>query len=98
MLGMNSVHEHCIRYDHVPKIWRGEMKVPNISTEPVTSKISLNTPARVRMRPLPTPTRNTAAILSRNATDALLRRIHGLSKPSVFRFCSGVKVLPTQRS
>ena len=58
------------------------MELPKMRTEPVISKISLNTPASVRTRPLPAPTRKTAAILSKNATDALLRRIHGLPKTS----------------
>ena len=43
-------------------------------TEPVTSRMSLNTPASVRTRPLPALTRKTAAMLSRNATSAFESR------------------------
>ena len=62
----------------IPMTCRGVIELPKISTEPVMSKMSLKTPASVRTRPLPALTRNTAAMLSRNATEALLRRIHGL--------------------
>lgn len=37
----------------------------------------MNTPAKVKTRPLPTPMRNTAATLSMNATIALDRKING---------------------
>lgn len=56
----------------------GVMLLPKMRTEPVMRRMSLKTPARVRTRPLPAPTRNTAAMLSRNATEALLSSIHGL--------------------
>ena len=54
------------------------MVLPKMRTEPVMSRMSLNTPASVRTRPLPAPTRNTAATLRRKATAALLRRMSGL--------------------
>ena len=59
-------------------ICNGVMLLPKISTDPVINRMSLNTPASVSTRPLPAPTRNTAATLSRNATNALLSRISGL--------------------
>lgn len=54
------------------------MLLPKMRTEPVMSRMSLKTPARVRTRPLPAPTRKTAAILSRKAMNALLKRTKGL--------------------
>jgi hypothetical protein len=43
---------------------------------------TLNTPASVRTRPLPAPTRKTAATLRANAIDALLKSTHGLIAPA----------------
>lgn len=63
---------------HVPTICKGVIVLPKIRTDPVIRRISLKTPASVRTSPLPAPTRNTAATLSKNATNALLRRIKGL--------------------
>jgi len=60
-----------------PKTWRGVIWAPNRSTEPVINKMSLKTPASVRTNPLPAPTRNTAATLSKKATEALEIRING---------------------
>ena len=69
-----------------------------MSTEPVMSKISLNTPASVRTRPLPALTRNTAAMLSRNATMAFEIRISGLqgrsSKSDEYMRCIAVVNAP----
>ncbi len=70
--------ERIERNAHAPMICKGVIVLPKISTDPVIRRISLKTPASVRTRPLPAPTRNTAATLSRNATKALLRRIRGL--------------------
>ena len=66
------------------------MLLPKIRTEPVIRRMSLKTPARVRTRPLPAPTRKTAAMFNKNATDALLRRIHGLLKKGQSTIVSGV--------
>ena len=43
--------------------------------------LTLKTPARVRTRPLAAPTKKTAAMLSKNATEALLIKI---AAPSSF--------------
>ena len=71
--------------DDSPMTCSGVIELPKIRTEPEIRRISLKTPARVRTRPLPALTRNTAATFRRNATKALLRRIKGLQAPiSVF--------------
>ena len=54
------------------------MGVPQMRTEPVMRRMSLNTPASVSTSPEPAPTRKTAATLRRKATAALLRRMSGL--------------------
>ena len=66
------------RATEYPRTCTGVICAPKMSTEPVMSRMSLNTPASVRTRPLPALTRKTAAMLSRNATSAFESRMSGL--------------------
>ena len=61
-----------------PITCNGVICAPKMSTEPVMSRMSLNTPASVRTSPLPALTRKTAAMFSMNATIAFVIRMSGL--------------------
>ena len=77
----------CKGETSTPKM-RTELEIRRISYAPVNTHCyflnklteeqrTLNTPANVNTRPDPAPTRKTAAMLRRNATSALEKRIRG---------------------
>ena len=66
------------RATEYPRTCTGVICAPKMSTEPVMSRMSLNTPASVSTSPLPAPTRKTAAMFSRNAIAAFDSKIRGL--------------------